>query len=325
MTLGQKIKKSRIDKGLTQKDLSDKIHVTFQTISKWENDENEPDVSTLRELAKLFDCSLDYLLSEDEEEKQKEEKEVTPVVTQVEHKTVIVHEYAPHVCAKCGKDIKSENELVSEDNVRHERHGRMTRTVNTGQTYYHKACFEQVKKERLEAAARVKAQNTAKARKLTFIWSIVGGVVALGIALAIFLGAPAMQKALHPAAAVGISIGISYAIFAAIYCILSGSYIGDVFTWAAGLSIRFPGLIFSWDIEGVMWLIGMKILFAILGFLIGVFALLFAIALSGSLGAISFPFVLIHNTRSGYDDSLFMPYTPTGGYSGHHHRGGRRR
>lgn len=305
MTLGQKIRKLRIDKGLTQKDLSDKIHVTFQTVSKWENDENEPDVTTLRELAKLFDCSLDYLLSEDEEEKQKEEKEVTPVVTQVEHKTVIVHEYAPHVCAKCGKDIKSENELVSEDNVRHERHGRMTRTVKTGQTFYHKACFEQVKKERLEAAARKRAAHCIKNRKISFGWSIAGGVVALGIALAVLLATPQMQQSLHPAAAVGISIGISYAIFAAIYCILSGSYIGDVFTWAAGLSIRFPGLIFSWDLEGFAWLIAMKILFAILGFLIGVFALLFAIALSGVLGAVSFPFVLIHNNRTQYEDGLF--------------------
>ena len=67
MTLGQKIKKLRTEKGLTQKDLADDIHVTFQTVSKWENDENEPDVSTIRELAKLFGCTLDYLLSEEEE------------------------------------------------------------------------------------------------------------------------------------------------------------------------------------------------------------------------------------------------------------------
>ena len=54
MTLGQKIKKLRNEKGLTQKDLADQVHVTFQTVSKWEKDENEPDVSTLRELAKLY-------------------------------------------------------------------------------------------------------------------------------------------------------------------------------------------------------------------------------------------------------------------------------
>lgn len=53
--------------------------------------------------------------------------------------------------------------------------------------------------------------------------------------------------------------------FAAIYWIISGFYLGDVFIWCAQLSIRFPGLIFTWDLDGIMWLIGMKILFAILG------------------------------------------------------------
>ena len=66
MTLGQKIKKLRTDKGITQKDLADKLHVTFQTVSKWEKDENEPDVSTIKELSKIFECSIDNLLSEEE-------------------------------------------------------------------------------------------------------------------------------------------------------------------------------------------------------------------------------------------------------------------
>ena len=36
MTLGQKIKKLRIEKNLTQKDLADRLYVTFQTVSKWD-------------------------------------------------------------------------------------------------------------------------------------------------------------------------------------------------------------------------------------------------------------------------------------------------
>ena len=79
MTLGQKIKKLRTEKNLTQKDLADRLYVTFQTVSKWENDENEPDVSTLRELAKVFECSLDYLLSEDEKAVEVEPEPVVVV------------------------------------------------------------------------------------------------------------------------------------------------------------------------------------------------------------------------------------------------------
>lgn len=307
MTLGSKLKKLRGEKQLTQKELADKLHVTFQTVSKWENDENEPDISTLKELAKLYNCSVDYLLSEDEQEKPKEEKKeetvvapVTPVVEQVT-KTIIIHQNEAHVCARCGKDIP-EAELVSEDITRQERHGRSTRTVSVGQTFYHKECLEEVKKERVEAERQRKIAYARKAKIKSFGWGIAGGVIALVIALLIFiLGA---KDQVHPALAVLYSVIISYFIFAMIYCIISGSYIGDVFLWCAGLSIRFPGLIFSWDLEGFIWVIAMKILFAVLGFLIGVLALIFAIVFSSLLGGISFPFVLIHNIRTQYKDAL---------------------
>ena len=303
MTLGQKLKKLRTEKGLTQKDLSNQLHVTFQTISKWESDTNEPDIATLKELAKFYGCSVDYLINESEEE-LKEEPKLEPVVapapTEVVTKTIIIHQNEAHVCARCGKDIP-ENELVSEDVTKKERHGRHTRTVSVGQTYYHKSCLEEVKKERAEAARRAKIARASSSKKKCFGWGIAAGVTGLGIALAIFL---THTDAVHPALGVLFSILIGYGMFAMLYCILSGSYIGDVFVWCAGLSIKFPGLIFSWDLEGFAWLIAMKILFAVLGFLIGVFALLFAIVLSATLGGISFPFVLIHNIRTDYEDAF---------------------
>ena len=302
MTIGQKIKKLRTEKGLTQKDLADQLHVTFQTISKWEKDENEPDLATVRELAKLFGCSLDYLLSENEEEAPKVEAEPVVEVKEVPviKETIIVHQNETHVCARCGKDIP-EDELVSEDITKKERHGRTTRTVSVGQTYYHKSCLEEAKKERAEAAHRAKIARASSSKKKCFGWGIAAGVAALGIALAVFL---THTDAVHPALGVLFSILIAYGMFAMIYCILSGSYIGDVFVWCAGLSIKFPGLIFTWDLEGFAWLIAMKILFAIIGFLIGVFALLFAIVLSAALGGISFPFILIHNIRTDYEDAF---------------------
>lgn len=312
MTLGQKLKQLRFEKDLTQKELADRLHVSFQTVSKWENGENEPDIATLKELAALFNCSVDYLIGSEKEE-------VVPASQpQAQPQTVIVQKEL-HVCAKCGQDIPEE-ELVSEDVTQHKRVGRHTRSVSVGQTYYHKHCLEEVEKERAETARRVKAANTKKAKKLTLVWSIVAGVVALGIALASFL---CNMDKVQPGLGVLYSFIIAYGIFSMIYCILSGSYIGDVFMWCSGLSIRFPGLIFSWDIEGFIWVITMKIFFAILAFLFGILTLLFAIIFSASLGMFSFPFVLIHNIHTGYEDSVFMPYPLTGGGSTHH-RAGRR-
>lgn len=138
MTLGQKIKKFRSEKRLTQKDLAEQLNVSFQTVSKWENDENEPDIYTLKELSKIFNCSLDCLLSNEEENNEVSEPKEVPVIKE----TIVIHQNEAHTCAKCGKEI-SEEDLVSEDITKTERYGRITRSVSVGQTYYHKDCLSQ--------------------------------------------------------------------------------------------------------------------------------------------------------------------------------------
>ena len=303
MTLGQKIKKLRNEKNLTQKDLADRLYVTFQTVSKWENDENEPDVSTLRELAKLFDCTIDYLLSEEEEQPQKEDKEELEVVHPVEQvtKTVIVHQKELHVCERCKKDIP-EDDLVMEDIcIRHALKGR---SAEYRKAYYHKECLDIVNQERAAKARRDRAAKASSSKKKCFGWGIAGGVVALTITLLVLLLNPDCRAVIHPAVSVVLSLVAGYGLFSMIYCILSGSYIGDVFVWCAGLSIKFPGIIFSWDLDGLAFLVVMKVFFAVLGFIIGVLALMFAVGLCAALGMVSFPFILIHNNHTDYKDAF---------------------
>ena len=304
MTLGRKIKKFRNEKKLTQKDLADQLNVSFQTVSKWENDENEPDIYTLKELSKIFNCSLDCLLSNEEENKDISELKEEPKEVPVIKETIVIHQNEAHVCAKCGEDIP-EDDLVSEDITKTERRGRSTRTVSVGQTYYHTKCLEQIKEEREKQAAFAKRIEVSKARKISYGWGIAACVVALVVSLLVLFLVSPYKETLKPIFSVLISIGVGYGIFSMIYCILSGSYIGDVFLWCAGLTVKFPGLIFSWDLDGLMWLIGMKILFAILGFLVGVGALLLAIVISAILSIVSFPFIVIHNEKHDYDNALF--------------------
>ena len=303
MTLGQKIKKLRVEQGLTQKDLADQLHVTFQTISKWENDENEPDVSTLRELSRIFDCSIDYLVSEDETELDEEKEEPIQNVSPVEQvtKTIIIHQKNLHVCQRCNKDIP-EDQLHVEQLYRTERHGRTSSRVYAGESFYHNDCWLEVCQEREAARQRAIQERAARCKKISFGWSIAGGTVALIASLLIFI--LACRQYIHPAISVLLSILVSYDIFAMLYCIITGSYIADVFVWCATRSVRFPGIIFSWSPEGFAWLIIFKILFAVLGFLIGLFFLAFAIVLSSLLASISFPFVLIKNIKTNYEDCL---------------------
>ncbi len=65
MTLGQKIQDCRRRAGLSQEALADKVGVSRQAISKWELSEAEPELKNLQLLAKIFDVSTDYLLSEE--------------------------------------------------------------------------------------------------------------------------------------------------------------------------------------------------------------------------------------------------------------------
>ena len=59
MKIGKKIAALRNKKGLSQEELANRLYVSRQTISKWENDVVLPDANNLKELSKLFECSID--------------------------------------------------------------------------------------------------------------------------------------------------------------------------------------------------------------------------------------------------------------------------
>ena len=62
MKLGLTISKLRKEKGMTQEELAEKVNVSAQAVSKWENDISMPDISVLPVLAEIFDVSIDELL-----------------------------------------------------------------------------------------------------------------------------------------------------------------------------------------------------------------------------------------------------------------------
>ena len=62
MDIGRVIKELRQKRGITQEELSDTLRVSIQTISRWENGANAPDLSMLPQLALYFSVTTDYLL-----------------------------------------------------------------------------------------------------------------------------------------------------------------------------------------------------------------------------------------------------------------------
>lgn len=66
-SIGKKIFELRREKGLTQEALAEKMNVSAQAVSKWENDLSCPDVTALPKLAKLLGVTVDELLGADPE------------------------------------------------------------------------------------------------------------------------------------------------------------------------------------------------------------------------------------------------------------------
>ena len=62
MLLGEKLRKLRIARQLSQEQLADKLQVSRQAISKWELGESMPDTENLILLSKFYGVSIDYLL-----------------------------------------------------------------------------------------------------------------------------------------------------------------------------------------------------------------------------------------------------------------------
>lgn len=60
---GSRIKNLRLSKGITQNDLAGILYVTPQAISKWERGISYPDISSLPQIAKYFEVSIDTLFN----------------------------------------------------------------------------------------------------------------------------------------------------------------------------------------------------------------------------------------------------------------------
>ncbi|MBM7645000.1 transcriptional regulator with XRE-family HTH domain [Scopulibacillus daqui] len=67
MELGDKLKKLRKENSYSQQQLAEKLNVTAQAISKWENNKSVPDIINLVQISELYHISLDYLIKPDKQ------------------------------------------------------------------------------------------------------------------------------------------------------------------------------------------------------------------------------------------------------------------
>ena len=67
-SFGTRLANVRKEHNLTQNDIADKLHISAQAVSKWENDITSPDIDTLIKLSEIYDMSMDELIGKEKTE-----------------------------------------------------------------------------------------------------------------------------------------------------------------------------------------------------------------------------------------------------------------
>lgn len=294
MTLGKKLSSYRKLAGLTQQQLGERLNLSAQAISKWENDLAEPDLSALRTLADLYKVSIDELLDLESgfpdmsadvpainEEASEEERGEAPKA-----------EYAPPIgfCKVCGIAVTEENLGIKEPVIA------CKKCLAAKKEEARRA--ELLKKQQAERQARI-----AKAKQEQYLGKIRKGAiwhsVVAGLAAAVFLAI--MIAAMVSSFSVGLLVFTiigTYAVFSLVFCLFYDTWVEDVvFEWTSKV-FQAPGLIFTFDLDGCLWLIGMKLLFWLIGALFGLVCGAIGIAIAFVIAPFVFPYVIYHIRKS---------------------------
>lgn len=271
---GKIIAQLRKENNMTQAELGAKLNVTYQAVSKWENDQSQPDFATMAQIAELFHVPLTIFLSGEENE--------TAVATAAAESAEPVLGY----CTVCGNAVRQDNvaqqrpvlickDCVEADARRKEEEARAA----------------EQKKERQEQGRKLANKRT---RNRGLIWgAVIALVVMILVAVFYAIGGGTAGAGIVAVLITGIFI---YTFVAQMFwggfvfetCLFGGKIIGT------------PGIIFSFDLDGFIFLIVMKVIFALLKLFIFLITFVFFAIVSILLSPFTFVPALIRVSRHGW-------------------------
>lgn len=256
---GKKITDLRKKKNLTQSELGEMLNVTPQAVSKWENGLSEPDLGTLRKMCEIFNVTTDELLGVEASTNETDNVKTTQTVVE----TKIINGY----CNRCKKPV-GPDEYVVENGY-------------GGQKIY---CNECAAKNRKEAHDKVVNEERESFRRGLIRGGIWGGTLTLIFAIAA-ISAGSIEAFLG-------GLLIAYMVFAFRAQFAWDNSVTDCFGFFLR-SFRAPGVIFELSLDGFIFLILAKLLFAVIGFLFTTIFFLIGVVVSFVYAAFAFPFALI--------------------------------
>lgn len=275
--LSKNIKTLRMQKGYTQKELAEILHVTSQAVSRWEQGDVEPSIDTISSMAKFFEVTTDELIGE-LKDKTKEESKEEPK----EEKVVEKIKPVLAVCEKCNKPIYEGNDIIRKQNVNIA--GGVTVNILCSE------CNKKIEKEKLE-----EDKGYGKSQRIkSFVWSSI--YTAIVLASGIYY----LTTIVPTFGEIALVILLSAGIFTFSSCLyLKNNFIVNMFLGVASWGfVTFPGVIFEFSLDGFIFLIGIKILFWLLGIALGFLATVFAFCLCLPLSLFAYPFAIVKSFRN---------------------------
>ncbi len=292
--IGDKLKTLRNEKKMTQKELAEKLNVSAQAVSRWENDEVEPSLETLGQLATIFEISVDELFGKEPPVRRREDTSAggaasgndsapdvseTVEMLRAEVRSVMTEQRPVlGVCEDCNKPLYDAQDIVR---IKHEEGAATVLCVKCNAQrelqFHERECSE-----------------LRGSRRRAWIWSTIAGVAFFILSI---IGAFAPEEKNPSDLLIGLVGGLALFAFVSC-CILDNTFVGEMWTTIAHWGfVDMPGVIFSLDFDGIVFLIAAKILFAILGFLLAAASVVLATVLGLVVGIFVFPFALIISNR----------------------------
>ena len=271
MTLGNLLASKRKLANMTQQQVGDALNVSPQAVSKWENDLAQPDLASLKRLAELYGVPVSQLIdAADEQEPEATapapepapEPAPQPTVTYIEvpQKPVLA------VCEDCNKPLYEGKDIVR--GIKYH-----------GKTHIPYVICTKCDQKRKKKSAEIEMAEAQKSRTRAIVWGIV---FALIVGVGLFF-VPEIRFW---------SILLGFCTFCLTGCVfIDESFVGDMWQTMISWSFHAPGVIFTFDLDGVLWLIAVKILFWIIGVLFAILAFLFGTA----VGFLFAPFAVIYD------------------------------
>lgn len=278
MSIGKNLAALRKKNGLTQQQLSDMLNISAQAVSKWENELSEPDLATVKKIASIYKISVDEILETDIETSIElaDAETIAETVTENLNEKIVT---PIGFCKECGITVTKDNFGIDTPAV------------------MCKKCHERYLNRLKEQEAAAKREKEARKNQILGEASGMRRLRTISIVFAsIFAIAALVLGIIADGVVTGIVTGVLTYTFVSLL-FFEDTKVRAILGFMAGASINWPGLIWEFDLDGFLWMIGMKILFAVLGFLFGVLCAVLGFFIAYFFSILEFPFFVFFYNR----------------------------